>query len=267
MEEAGDPCELSPVHYLQEKKKRGKERRKREKNKRIKNNLYLSIAPFINLRFDISACIYISLSQLLVDKTTELRPFVHHVPRFENIGGGGGGGGGFVIGIVRWWKGTEDTRDSHGAGTGEDEGTGAASESRRVDRRRLENQSNPFDCSETRTAAGCVRAAAAAAAAAHGATDGTHAPKMRVTLPKNSINVSVPCGRRGQHERRPTTKLPHCSHGMLTSSPPSSSMLISTYASSDSPSHARNIHHFDNFPIKHVPLSVYFRSLEIGGFV
>lgn len=116
MEEAGDPCELSPVHYLQEKKKRGKERRKREKNKRIKNNLYLSIAPFINLRFDISACIYISLSQLLVDKTTELRPFVHHVPRFENIGGGGGGGGGFVIGIVRWWKGTEDTRDSHGAG-------------------------------------------------------------------------------------------------------------------------------------------------------
>lgn len=59
MEEAGDPCELSPVHYLQEKKKRGKERRRREKNKRIKNNLYLSIAPFINLRFDISACIYI----------------------------------------------------------------------------------------------------------------------------------------------------------------------------------------------------------------
>lgn len=28
--------------------------------------------------------------------------------------------------------------------------------------------------------------------AAHGATDGTHAPKMRVTLPKNSIHVSVP---------------------------------------------------------------------------
>lgn len=89
------------------------------------------------------------------------------------------------------------------------------SESRRVDRRRLENQSNPFDCSETRTAAGRTHMGRQMAR-----THQRCVSRYRKTPSTYPFRV-----RRGQHERRPTTKLPHCSHGMLTSP-----MLISTCA-------------------------------------
>lgn len=64
-----------------------------------------------------------------------------------------------------------------------------------MDRRLLENQSNRSIVPRRELQLG-IRAAA------HGATDGTHAPKMRVTLPKNSIDVSVPCTRHTSDGRR-----------------------------------------------------------------
>lgn len=198
---------LSP---RKEEKRKEKEKRK-ERNELKITSIYIDRTIYKSSFRYFRLYIYIYLSQLLADKTTASST-IFDVPGVENteeeeeeeavsqsvLFGGGKEPRTREIPTAR---GRARTRERD------------RSESRRVDRRRLENQSNPFDCSETRTAAGRTHMGRQMAR-----THQRCVSRYRKTPSTYPFRV-----RRGQHERRPTTKLPHCSHGMLTSP-----MLIST---------------------------------------